>query len=289
MSPFLYRRAVSIEDACRLAAEDGAMALAGGQTLLRDMKLGMHAPAWLIDINGVLSRDIEPSDGVLKIGAGATHAEVAASPVVLHHLPALAALAGHIGDPAVRNRGTLGGAVAANEPHGDYPAACLALDAVIHTTTRDIGASAFFASDQGARMERGEIVTAVTFSTASRAAYVKFLNPAARYAIVGAFVSVLRDGEPRVAITGARVSGAFRWKEAERAAGKTLAAPDMLSDIQLPLGDLRVDLFADALYRAHLANVLARRAAGMAASGSRHLMVLAQGARPMLEPTRREV
>src|SRR5262245_43815238 len=113
------------------------MLLAGGQTLLRDMKRGRHSPACLVDVSGILPRQIEARDGAVSIGAGATHADVAASPIVERALPALAALAGHIGDPAVRHRGTLGGALAANEPAGDYPAAALALEALVHTTRRD--------------------------------------------------------------------------------------------------------------------------------------------------------
>src|SRR5262249_5724963 len=129
MRDFVYHRPNSLDEARRLACEDGAMLLAGGQTLLRDMKLGLHFPASLVDIGGIVPSHVELRENSISIGAGTTHAEVAQSPVLRRHLPALAALAGHIGDPAVRHRGTLGGAVAANEPAGDYPAGCLALDA----------------------------------------------------------------------------------------------------------------------------------------------------------------
>src|SRR5262245_64899698 len=134
MREFVYHRPGSIDEARTLAAADGAMLLAGGQTLLRDMKLGLYSPSSLIDIDRVVSKQIEIREGEISIGAGVTHAEVAGSAAVREHLPVLAGLVGHIGDPAVRHRGTLGGALAANEPAGDYPAACLALGATVHTT-----------------------------------------------------------------------------------------------------------------------------------------------------------
>src|SRR5499426_2345905 len=147
MRDFAYHHPSSLDEARELALEEGAMLLAGGQTLLRDMKRSGHAPASLIDITGVVPKHIELHEGAVSIGAGATHAEVAGSAVLREHLPVLAALVGHIGDPAVRHRGTLGGALAANEPAGDYPAACLALDATVHTTRRAIAAAEFFLGD----------------------------------------------------------------------------------------------------------------------------------------------
>src|SRR5262249_41461787 len=156
MRDFVYHRPASLDEACRLAVEEGAMLLAGGQTLLRDMKHGLHSPASLVDITGVVPRRIECRDGVIAIGAGATHAEVADSVVLREHLPVLASLVGHIGDPAVRHRGTLGGALAANEPAGDYPAACLALGATVHTTTREVAATEFFVGHCRTVLEPGE-------------------------------------------------------------------------------------------------------------------------------------
>src|SRR5262245_65089724 len=143
MREFVYHRPGSVDEARSLAAVDGAMLLAGGQTLLRDMKLGLHSPSSLIDIGAIVSKQIEFRDGAIAIGAGATHAEVASSAVLREHLPVLADLVGHIGAPAVRHRGTLGGAIAANELAGDYPAACLALDATIQTTARRSAAADF--------------------------------------------------------------------------------------------------------------------------------------------------
>jgi len=276
MRDFSYRRPDSLDEAQRLACEDGAMLLAGGQTLLRDMKLGLHVPASLVDIAGLIPRHIERRENAISIGAGATHAEVAQSPVLHQHLPVLAALVGHIGDPAVRHRGTLGGAVAANEPSGDYPAACLALDATLHTTKRDIASLEFFVGDHRTSLEPGEIVTSATFPLARRAAYVKFLNPAARYAMVGVFAAVLRDGSPRVAVTGARVNGASRWKEAEGALA-TSFLPERLDGVHLSTDGLAQDLFADAEYRAHLAGVLARRAVALTDRGGSGVLVLSHG------------
>src|SRR5215475_15114175 len=179
MRDFVYHRPASLDEARRLALEEGAMLLAGGQTLLRDMKHSRHSPASLIDITSVVPSRIELHGGAITIGAGATHAEVARSAVLRERLPVLADLAGHIGDPAVRHRGTLGGALAANEPAGDYPAACLALGATVQTTRRQIAAGEFFIGDRRTPLAPGEIVTVVTFPVSGRAAYVKFLHPAA--------------------------------------------------------------------------------------------------------------
>src|SRR6266498_2734967 len=217
MRAFVYHRPASLDEARRLALEQGAMLLAGGQTLLRDMKLGRCSAGSLVDIARIVPKKIERRNGVISIGAGATHAEVAGSDVLREHLPVLAALVGHIGDPAVRNRGTLGGALGANEPAGDYPAACLALGATVHTTGRKVAAAEFFVGEGRTVLEPGEIITAATFPISTRAAYVKFLNPAARYAMVGVFAACTADGTPHIAVTGARTQGAFRWQEAEMA------------------------------------------------------------------------
>jgi carbon-monoxide dehydrogenase medium subunit len=277
MRDFIYHRATSLDDARRLAAVEGAILLAGGQTLLRDMKHGHPSPASLVDVNGILPNRIEARDGAVTIGAGATHAEVSQSEVVRRNLPALAALVGHIGDPAVRNRGTLGGALAANEPAGDYPAACLALDATVRTTARTVTASEFFRGDCRTILERGEIVTAATFPVPGRAAYVKFLNPASRYAMVGVFAAVATAGAPRVAVTGARADGAFRWHDAEKALGPSFHR-DRLRGIRLSAEGLKGDLFADAEYRAHLAAVLAGRAVALA-EANRVIAVISHGSK----------
>jgi aerobic carbon-monoxide dehydrogenase medium subunit len=278
MRDFAYHRPTSLDEAARLAAEPGAMALAGGQTLLREMKRGRLSPISLVDLAGLVPRDIGPRERAVWIGAGATHAEVAASDVLQRRLPVLADLVAHIGDPAVRNRGTLGGAVAANEAAGDYAAACLALDATIETTSRRVTASEFFtgAGELRTALEPGELVTAATFPVASHAAYVKFLNPAARYAMVGVFAARAGDGGARVAVTGARAHGAFRWREAETALDAAFA-PESLRDVRLPPNGLVEDLFADAAYRAHLAEVLARRAVELAVTRTQGVLVLSHG------------
>src|SRR5215468_8960986 len=255
------------------------MLLAGGQTLLRDMKLGRHSPTSLIDVTSIVPKQIEFLDGAVWIGASATHAEVARSPVLQRYLPVLAALVDHIGDPAVRNRGTLGGALAANERAGDYPAACLALGATVHTTGRKVAAAEFFVSEGRTVLEPGEIVTAATFPISRRAAYIKFLNPAARYAMVGVFASCAADGLPSIAVTGARAQGAFRWREAEVTLTGGFAA-ESLRNICLSPENLLEDLFADAAYRSHLAAVLARRAVGVASGPAPGVVVLSHGSRP---------
>jgi carbon-monoxide dehydrogenase medium subunit len=219
---------------------------------------------------------IECRDSAIAIGAGATHAEVASATLLRERLPVLAALASHIGDPAVRHRGTLGGALAANEPAGDYPAACLALGATIHTTGREVTATEFFVGHCRTVLEPGEILTAATFPVTRQAAYVKFLHPAARYAMVGVFVALAADGSPRVAVTGARADGAFRWREAEAALTGEFVA-ERLRGVRLSRDGLVEDLFADAAYRGHLAEVLARRAVALATGPAPEVMVLSHG------------
>ena len=248
----------------------------GARRCCGDLKHRRRAPASLVKISSVVPREIVYRDGGITIGAGATHAEVAVSEVVREWLPALASLAGHIGDPAVRHRGTLGGALAANEPTSDYPAACLALAAMVHTMQRDVAAAEFFVGDRRTVLESGEIVTAVTFPVVERAAYVKFLSPAARYAMVGVFAALGADGNPRVAVTGARPHGAFRWREAE-AALATAFVPDRLRRVRLSPDGLAEDLFADATYRGHLAGVLARRAVALANAPGSGVEVFSHG------------
>jgi carbon-monoxide dehydrogenase medium subunit len=276
MHDFVYHRAASLDEARRLGAEAGAAFLAGGQTLLRDLKHRRRAPASLVKISGVVPREIAFRDGSIRIGAGATHAEVAVSEIVRERLPALAGLADHIGDPAVRHRGTLGGALAANEPASDLPAACLALAATVHTTRGDVAASEFFVGDRRTVLEPGEIVTAATFPVVERAAYVKFLNPAARYALVGVFAALGADGNPRVAVTGARPHGAFRWRETEAALAAAFV-DDRLRHVRLSPDGLVEDLFADAAYRGHLAGVLARRAVALANAPGSGVEVFSHG------------
>src|SRR5215510_2000429 len=278
MRDFVYYRPASLDEARRLALEGGAMLLAGGQTLLRDMKHSRHSPASLIDITSVVPSRIELHDDAITIGAGATHAEVARSAALQERLPVLADLVGHIGDPAVRHRGTLGGALATNEPAGDYPAACIALGTTVRTTKREVAAPEFFVGHCLTVLEPGEIIIDVTFPLARQSAYVKFLNPASRYAMVGVFAAVAQDGSPRIAVTGARAGGAFRWREAETALRAEFVA-ERLFDVHLAPEGLAEDLFADAAYRAHLAEVLTRRAVALATGPTRGATVLSHGSR----------
>jgi carbon-monoxide dehydrogenase medium subunit len=277
MRDFFYLCPTSLDEARGFAAAEGAMLLAGGQTLLRDMKNGAHSPASLVDIARVVPNRIEIEKRDISIGAGATHAEVAAYGLVRQHLPVLAGLVGHIGDPAVRHRGTLGGAVGANEPAGDYPAACLALGATIHTTARSLEAVDFFIDERRTALQHAEIIIHATFPIAKRAAYVKFLNPASRYAMVGVFAALAADGSPRVAITGASVCGAFRWREAELALATTFEGK-AVEGVRLPPGcGLIEDFFADAEYRSRLTAELTRRAVVIAANSMSGVVVLSHG------------
>ena len=276
MREFVYHHPRLIDEARSLAAAEGAMLLAGGQTLLRDMKLGLHSPSSLVDIDRVVSKQIEFRDDAVSIAAGATHAEVAGSPVLHEQLPVLAALAGHIGDPAVRHRGTLGGAIAANEPAGDYPAACLGLGATIHTTDRQVEATEFFTGRGRTVLKPGEIVTGATFPVVRQAAYIKFLHPAARYALVGVFVARTSNGSARVAVTGAHVDGAFRWRDAETGLNSAFE-PEQLGGVRLAVNGLAEDLFADAAFRSHLAAVLGRRAVVLASGPAPGVRVISHG------------
>lgn len=260
MYDFAYHRASGLRQAQNML---GKLAepklLAGGQSLLPMMKLRLAAPANLIDLGKIEGlSDIELNARSITIGAMATHAQVHASPVVQEALPALAALAGMIGDPAVRERGTLGGSLAHNDPTADYPAACLALGATIMTTKRSIAADDFFKGLFETALDPDEIITKASFPLAKKAAYQKFRNPASRYAIVGVFVAK-RPSEVRVAVTGAGASGVFRVPAFEEAL-KARFSPKSLEGLAVSADDLTSDIHAGADYRAHLIGVLARRA-----------------------------
>ena len=260
MHNFIYHRASGLRQAQNLLGKfEDAKLIAGGQSLLPMMKLRLAAPAALIDLGKVEGLSgIELKGRALVIGAMATHAEVNTSPVVGEALPALAELAGTIGDPAVRHRGTLGGSLAHNDPTADYPAACVALAATIITTKRRIPADEFFTGLFETPLEPDEIITKVSFPLAKKAAYQKFRNPASRYAIVGVFVAK-RPSEVRVAVTGAGTSGVFRVPQFEEALKKRFS-PKALEGLGVPADGLSSDIHASAEYRAHLIGVLARRA-----------------------------
>jgi carbon-monoxide dehydrogenase medium subunit len=264
MYAFEYHRPTSVRQAASLLgkAED-AKIVAGGHTLLPTMKMRLAAPANLIDLSQIADlRGIERSARSVTIGAMTTHSEVANSAEVKEAIPALAELAELIGDPAVRHRGTIGGSIANNDPAADYPAACLALAATIVTNKRKIPADEYFTGLFVTALEEDEIVTAVTFPIPQKAGYMKFRNPASRYALVGVFVAKRADGI-RVAVTGAGSSGVFRWTAAEEALAKRFAAKS-LEGLSHPAEGLNSDIHADAVYRAHLIGVMARRAVAAA-------------------------
>lgn len=259
--PFTYHRPTCLADAvAAYAAADQPRYLAGGQTLLPPLKMRLAQASDLIDLSRLPGlRGVSWEGGALHIGAMTRHAEVAASAEARAHLPALAGLAARIGDPHIRNMGTLGGSLANNDPAADYPAAVLGLGATLLTDRRVLAAETFFTGMFETALEPGEIITSVVFPLPRRAAYARFCNPASRYPIVGVFVAEMADG-PRVAVTGAAacVFRHFAMEEALRASFSPQAAvaalPDDLSS------DLNSDLHATAAYRAHLIGVMAHRA-----------------------------
>ena len=260
MFAFTYHRPANLRAAAAMAGKlDDAKLLAGGHTLLPTMKQRLASPANIIDLAACAElRAIEKKGRTIVIGAMARHAEVAASALVAEAIPALAHLAGMIGDPAVRHRGTIGGSLANNDPAADYPAACLALGATIVTNKRKLAADAYFKGLFETALEDGEIITKVIFPMPTRAGYAKFKNPASRYAMVGVFVSK-KGSEVRAAVTGAGANGVFRSKEIEAAlAGKFTAKA--LDGVKAPAAGLLSDMHADADYRAHLITVMAKRA-----------------------------
>ncbi len=259
MYEFSYKNPSSVSEAAELlSSSDDGLLLAGGHTLLPTMKQRLAAPSDLIDLSGISEMTgISVDDGSLTIGAMTTHAEVASSTDVQEHIPALADLASGIGDPQVRNVGTIGGSIANNDPAADYPAALVGLGATVNTNQGSIAADDFFVGMFETALGEGEIVISVTFPTTSRAGYCKFPNPASRYAIVGVFVSQA-DGRVRVAVTGAG-SSVFRVSEME-AALQVAFTPASVGEISISSDDLNSDIHASAEYRAHLVTVMAKRA-----------------------------
>ena len=264
MYPFTYHKPDSLSAAAGLAAQaENAKLLAGGMTLLPTMKQRLASPHNLIDLGQVSDlRGIVVSGDQVTIGAMTRHYEVAHSKDVQKAIPALAELAGMIGDPDVRNRGTIGGSLANNDPAADYPAAALALGATIITNKREIKADDYFTGLFETALEEGEIVTHVRFPIPAKAAYEKFRNPASRYAIVGVFVASSAAGV-RVAVTGAGSEGVFRVPAMEAALKADFSAK-ALEPVSVSADGLNSDIHADADYRAHLIKVMARRAVAKA-------------------------
>lgn len=259
MNRFAYHRPATVEEAAKLVAADGeGIFLAGGQTLIPTLKNGLATPAALVDLKGILDlASIEKSGNSVVVGALTRHAVVAASPEVNELIPALAGLAGNIGDPQVRNRGTLGGSVANNDPSADYPSAVLGLGATVRTSKREIEADSFFLGMFETALEPGEIIVAIAFPVPRRAAYVKFPSPASGYAMVGVFVAETERGI-RVAVAGASPC-VFRWTAAEEALAKDFG-PEALDSVPVPSEEFLSDLHGNADYRADLVGVMARRA-----------------------------
>lgn len=257
MYPFTLERPGSTADATKAIAA-GAKALAGGQTLLASMKLRLTNPDKLVDLGAIPElAGIRQDGGTLVIGAMTRHADVAASPVVQAAIPALAGLAAHIGDRQVRAMGTLGGSVANNDPAACYPSAVLALGATVQTTQRQIAADDFFTGLFGTALNEGELITAIRFPIPKKAAYLKFKQPASRFALVGVFVAQL-DAGVRVAVTGGG-NGVFRHKGLEDALN-TSFTPAAAAAVKIDAADYSSDIHASAAYRANLVSVQTQRA-----------------------------
>lgn len=261
MHAFKYHRPSSLNDAAALAKGEAKL-LAGGQTLVQTMKLRLASPSDIIDLGTIKDLAGIKSDGkTVTIGAMARHADVAHSADVKKAIPALAALAGMIGDRQVRTMGTLGGSLANNDPAADYPAAVLGLGATVITNKRKLSPEEFFKGMFTTALGAGEIITAVSFPVPKRAAYTKFKNPASRFAIVGVFVADF-GSSVRVAVTGAG-PGVFRQAEMEKALAAKFA-PESVANIKVKQDGLNTDLHASAEYRAHLVTVMAKRAVAAA-------------------------
>jgi len=260
MYEFKFHRPTTVRQAAGLLArQEEAKLLAGGHTLVPTMKLRLAGPKHIIDLSQIEGlAGIEMKGRSLVIGAFTRHVDVATSPIVKEHIPALAELASLIGDPAVRHRGTIGGSLANNDPTADYPAAVLALDATIVTNKRRIAADDYFKGMFETALEPDEIITKVQFPIAKKAAYEKFKHPASGFALVGVFVSK-RGDDIRVAVTGAGSNGVFRVKSFEEALKKRFS-PKSIEGMTIPADGMNSDIHGSAEYRAHLVAVLARRA-----------------------------
>ena len=266
MHAFDYHRPATIKEAASLLRKtENSRVLAGGQSLIPTLKFRLSKPSALIDLAGIGElRGIKLDGAMLTIGAMTTHSDVAAAKEVAIGIPTLARLTAGIGDRQVRNAGTIGGALANNDPAADYPAAVLGIGASVRTNKRVIPADKFFTGTLETALRAGEIITAVAFPLPKRAAYVKFRNPASRFALVGVFVAE-GAGAVRVAVTGAAPC-VFRVKEMEKRLGENFAA-EAIAKVTVPAGTLNSDIHASAEYRSHLITVLAQRAVAAALAG----------------------
>lgn len=259
MENFNYHRPAKVADAVKAMkkAKDGKF-MSGGQTLIPTLKQGLAEPTDIIDLSGLKNTGVKVGGKSVTIAAGTTHADVAGDKDLKKAIPGLAKLAGGIGDPHVRHRGTIGGSVANNDPAADYPSACLALGATIHTSDRKLAADKFFTGMFSTALKGSEVITAVEFPVPKKSGYAKFPNPASLYAMVGVFVAQMGDGSVRVAVTGAG-PGVFRVPEMEAALSKKFAASS-LDGVAVKAKGLNSDMHASAEYRAHLITVMAKRA-----------------------------
>lgn len=263
MYDFAYHRPKTLADAVTaLKGKDEARPMSGGMTLIPTLKQRLAKPSDVVDLGGIKElAGIKVEGNNVVVGGMTRHYDVSVSPEVKSNIPALAHLAGHIGDPAVRNRGTMGGSVANNDPAADYPSAVLALNATVTTNTRTIKADDFFKGLFETALQDGELITSISFPKVDKAGYMKFPNPASRYAMVGVFVA--KTGNTvRVAVTGAGPC-VFRVKAMEEALAKDFSSA-AIKDIKVPADGLNSDIHGSAEYRAHLVTVMARRAVDQA-------------------------
>jgi aerobic carbon-monoxide dehydrogenase medium subunit len=262
MYAFNFERPSSLADASKAAAAGGTKVLAGGQTLLASMKLRLAQPEKLVDLGGIAElAGIRREGNAVVIGAMTRHADVAASPEVKSAIPALAELAAGIGDRQVRAMGTIGGSLANNDPAACYPAGVLAMNATIQTTRRKISADDFFQGMFATALEDGELITGVSFPIPKKAAYLKFKQPASRFALIGVCVAQTDTGV-RVAVTGGG-NGVFRHTGLEQALAKSFT-PQAAAAVKIDAGELSSDLHASAAYRANLVSVMTQRAVAKA-------------------------
>ena len=262
MYNFEFVKPSTIADAAAALGAEEAQALGGGQTLIPALKQRLNAPAKLVSLSGIAEMVgvCRNDDGSVSIGGATTHGQVAREAAA--HYPALAALASHIGDPAVRNRGTIGGSLANNDPAACYPSAALGSGATIRTNTRTIAADDFFEGMFTTALNEGEIITEVRFPVPQKANYQKFVQPASRFALTGVFVAKFADGV-RVAVTGASENGVFRWSEAEAALSKDFSAK-AVEGLAVSAEGMIGDIHGTPAYRAHLVKVLTKRAVAAA-------------------------
>ena len=257
MKNFIYKNALNTKEATKLFSKRSAF-LAGGMTLLPAIKLRLAAYSDLINIKKIKSlAGIKVSNKSIKIGSTTTHEAVASSKEIKKNIPSIGILAEGIGDPQVRNRGTIGGSIANNDPAADYPSACLALNAIIHTNKRKIAADKFFKGMFETDLKKGELIESVEFEIPEKSSYAKFPNPASRYAIVGVYIAKLKK-EIRVAVTGVE-SCVFRCKKIEKALTDNFSE-SAIDNINISSNGFNSDIHASAEYRAHIIKVMAKKA-----------------------------